>query len=298
MRITRRAFLQGGITAAAGTFGLGGYAFAVEPHFRLIVQRWDLPLPGWPAGYPPLRIAVLTDLHACEPWMPAQRIERIVARTMRLNPDIVLVLGDMVASMERFGTQPVPPAAWGRALGGLKAPLGVHAVLGNHDWWSDVDAVLHGFDIAGIPVYENTAVRLRHRGRPFWLAGLGDQIAYPSWGGGFRGLDDLPGTLAQVANQAPVILMAHEPDIFVDVPARVTLTLAGHTHGGQVNLPLIGSPVVPSAYGQRFVYGHIVEDDRHMVVSAGLGCSVMPVRFGRPPEITLVTVRARPPAAA
>lgn len=298
MRITRRAFLQGGLAATVGTFGLGGYAFAVEPRFRLIVRRWDLDLPGWPPGYPALRIAVLTDLHACDPWMPVHRIEAIVARAMRLQPHIVLVLGDMVAGMERFRTGTVEPRDWGRALSALQAPLGVHAVLGNHDWWSDVDAVLSGFAVAGIPVYENEAVRLRFKGRPFWLAGLGDQIAFPSHGGGFRGLDDLPGTLAQVADRAPVILMAHEPDIFIDVPSRVALTLAGHTHGGQVNFPLIGSPVVPSAYGQRFVYGHIVEDDRHMVVSAGLGCSVMPVRFGRPPEITLVTVRPRQAVAA
>lgn len=292
MRITRRNLLKGALAMTAGMTGLGGYAFAVEPHFRLVTRRWDIALPGWPADYPPLSIAVITDLHACDPWMPAARIDQIVARTMRLRPDLIVVLGDMTGGMPLFGTSPLAPEAWGAALGRLRAPLGVHAVLGNHDWWSDVDAALGGFAIAGIPVYENEAIRLRHRRRPFWLAGLGDQIAFASAGGGFSGLDDLPGTLARIGDGAPVILLAHEPDIFVSVPHQVALTLAGHTHGGQVRLPVIGSPVIPSAYGQRFAYGHIVEDGRHMVVSAGLGCSTMPVRFGRPPEITLVRVHS------
>jgi hypothetical protein len=100
-------------------------------------------------------------------------------------------------------------------------------------------------------------------------------------------MDDLPGTLAQVTDDAPVILLAHEPDIFPDVPARVAVTLSGHTHGGQIRLgPWV--PVVPSRFGARYAWGHIVEGGRDLVVSGGLGCSVVPVRFGMPPEITVV----------
>ncbi|TJX21195.1 MAG: metallophosphoesterase, partial [Mesorhizobium sp.] len=99
-----------------------------------------------------------------------------------------------------------------------------------------------------------------------------------------RGLDDLDGTLAKISDAAPVILLAHEPDIFPKVPSRVSLTLAGHTHGGQVRL--FGySPVVPSRYGNRYAYGHVVENDRNLIVSGGLGFSIMPVRFGMRPEI-------------
>ena len=94
----------------------------------------------------------------------------------------------------------------------------------------------------------------------------------------------LPGTMAQITDDAPVIMMAHEPDIFPEMPARVSLTLSGHTHGGQITM-FRYSPLVPSKYGTRYIYGHIVEDDRHLIVSAGLGCSVMPVRLGAPPEI-------------
>ena len=120
----------------------------------------------------------------------------------------------------------------------------------------------------GIPVYENDVVRLTKDGRPFWLAGLGDQMAFISGRRKrarrrFEGVDDLPGTLAKVTDDAPVILLAHEPDIFPRVPDRVALTLSGHTHGGQVRM--FGySPMVPSRFGNRYAYGHIVEDDRNL----------------------------------
>jgi predicted MPP superfamily phosphohydrolase len=123
--------------------------------------------------------------------------------------------------------------------------------------------------------------------RDFWLAGLEDQLALLRKDKGIVGLDDLPATLAQVTDGAPVILLAHEPDIFPKVPARVALTLSGHTHGGQFRL-FGWSPVVPSRYGNRYAYGHVHEKGRSLVVSGGIGCSILPVRFGVPPEITLV----------
>ena len=140
---------------------------------------------------------------------------------------------------------------------------------------------------AGIPVLENAAVRLRHEGRDFWLAGLGSMWAFGGAMGRWRGVDDLPATLAALADDAPAVLLAHEPDVFPRVPGRVALTLSGHTHGGQVRLP--GVPlVVPSNYGARYAHGHVVEGGRDLIVSAGLGTSGLPVRFGVPPEIVLV----------
>ncbi|MGE0242078.1 MAG: metallophosphoesterase, partial [Parvibaculaceae bacterium] len=182
----------------------------------------------------------------------------------------------------------------------LAAPLGIHAILGYHDWWDDKEAQKRragpclyrtALEAAGFPVYENDGVRLVHKDRPFWLLGLADQLAFFDGPRRFTGLDDLAGTLAKATDDAPVILMVHEPDIFTKVPSRVALTLAGHTHGGQVRL--FGySPIVPSAYGNRFAYGHVVEDDRHLIVSGGLGCSILPVRFGVPPEIDLIELGA------
>ncbi len=289
--MSRRTFLKIMGTTGVATVGFSSYAFAYEPRFRLVVTPYRVRPPGWPAGGRALRISVIADIHACDPWMPLSRVEEIVAVSNDLKPDVVVLLGDFVAGLRHFRTDLVPPAQWGRALSRLQAPLGTHAILGNHDWWSDVAAVRGALSSHGIAVMENDAVLLRpDDGPPFWLAGLGDQLAHPLGHGRFRGVDDLAGTLARVDADAPVILAAHEPDIFARMPERVSLTLAGHTHGGQVALPFVGRMIVPSAYGDRYAYGHVVENGRHLIVSGGLGCSMIPVRFGVPPEIVMVEV--------
>jgi predicted MPP superfamily phosphohydrolase len=145
---------------------------------------------------------------------------------------------------------------------------------------------------AGIRMLENDAVAIGSEDRTIWLAGLGDQLAFsPSWrryGRPRRGIDDLAATLAKVPGDAGVVLLAHEPDIFPRVPERVALTLCGHTHGGQVRL-FGHSPVVPSRYGNRYAYGH-VREHTDLIVSGGLGCSIIPVRLGMPPEIVVVDI--------
>lgn len=302
--LTRRAILKS--IAALGLTGvsLGAYAFGIEPRFRLEVRRYQLSPTRWPANLH-LRLAVVADLHAGEPYMPPERISEIVDRTNALGADVIVLLGDFAAG-HRWQTRSVPPREWAGLLAKLNAPLGVHAVLGNHDWWDDTDAQRRGhgpvigrieLERVGIPVYENHAVRLVKEGRGFWIAGLGDQIAIMSGRKGkwrqFRGVDDLAGTLAKVTDDAPIVLLAHEPDIFPEVPDRVALTLSGHTHGGQVRLAGF-SPVVPSKFGNRYAYGHVVERDRHLIISGGLGCSILPVRFGVPPEVVLVDVGAKP----
>jgi predicted MPP superfamily phosphohydrolase len=164
----------------------------------------------------------------------------------------------------------------------------VWAILGNHDWWKDVVGIRQALQVARIPVLENDAVRLGPDGRRFWLAGIGDQLAYPLGRRRYRGADDLPATLRRAHGDDPLILMVHEPDIFPKVPDRVTLTLAGHTHGGQIRLPGIWEHFVPSKFGARYAYGHVVENDRHLVVSGGLGTSGIPLRLGVTPEIVLI----------
>jgi predicted MPP superfamily phosphohydrolase len=299
--LTRRLFLGGLAAFVASGVGLAGYAFGVEPRWRLRIQKYKLQPPGWPKGLS-VRLAVLADIHASEPYMPVSRIEQIVATANDLAPDAILLLGDF-GSTHRWQTRLVPPREWVAALAGCEAPLGVHAVLGNHDWWDDAAAMLAGrgpvlgrreLERVHIPVYENDVVRLVKGGRGFWLAGLGDQIALWRRERGRRrlkGVDDLPGTLAKVRDSSPVILMAHEPDIFPRVPKRVSLTISGHTHGGQVRV--FGySPIVPSRFGNRYAYGHVVEGGRHLIVSGGLGCAKLPVRFGVPPEIVLIDIAA------
>ncbi|KQP61382.1 metallophosphoesterase [Methylobacterium sp. Leaf108] len=304
VRITRRTLLAGlGSVALAGG-GTAAYATGIEP-FRLAVTRYRIkPLGPWPEGLS-LRIVALADLHACEPWMSVARIRAIVETANGLGGDVIVLLGDYVSGM-RLVTRYVDAAEWGPVLGGLRAPLGTHAILGNHDWWEDTSAQRRGagptiagdaLRAAGIRVLQNEALALRAGGHEVWLAGLGDQLAFlPSRRRGHPrlGVDDLGATLAQIPQDKPAILLAHEPDIFPEVPARVALTLSGHTHGGQIRM--FGyAPVVPSRYRGRYAYGHVREQG-DLVVSGGLGMSIAPVRFGIPPEIVVVDLSSQAPA--
>ena len=294
---TRRGFLKflwrGGLALAA----MVAYPMT-EVMARPRITTYKLTPPGWTPGLT-LRAAVIADIHACEPWMSAERIKGICDRANELDADIILLLGDYVSGMNLV-TDYVHSSDWSKAMAGLRAPLGVHAVMGNHDYWEDLtfqhDQTVEPFakaalESVGIAVHVNQAIRLDKDGKGFWLAGLGDQAALRPgkrfnrrrW----QGLDNLPVTLAQVTDEAPVILLAHEPDIFPDVPSSVSLTLSGHTHGGQINI-FGWKPIVPSRYGARYAGGHIEEGGRHIIVSRGLGCSGIPVRFMSRPEILLL----------
>lgn len=298
--ITRRAVVSGLAGSAGLLASTGVYALGLEPGFRLRVQPYALSPPGWPEGVT-LRIAALADIHAGEPYMTLSRIEEIVDATNALRPDLVVLLGDYPAS-HPFLTAAVPMPEVAKILSGLRGRHGVFAILGNHDWWEDpqTQAVRGGtprirrhFEAQNLPVLDNDAVRLTVDGHPVWLLGLGDQLAFRRLG---RGVDDLAGTVAKVGDEGPAILLAHEPDIFPKVPSRIGLTLSGHTHGGQVRA--FGySPLVPSRYGNRYAYGHVVEDGRHLIVSGGLGTSKVPVRLGVPPEIVLIELGSQSVAA-
>jgi uncharacterized protein len=294
--MTRRGLLKWlGRLSLAGAAG-GTYAFVIEPGFRLRAQYYAFTPPNWTPGLK-LRLVLLADPHLAEPYMPLERWNRIIDTANALGGDAILMLGDYAVS-HSFVLSKVPAVEMARAAARLKAPQGVHAIMGNHDWWSDRAAQKAGhgptlgqkaLEDAGIPVLENAAVRLMKDGFPFWLTGTASVIAIYKGRRQFEGRDDLAGTLAQVTGQAPIIHLAHEPDQFVNMPERVSLTLSGHTHGGQVRL--FGySPVVPSGYGRRYAYGHIVENGRHILVSGGLGVSIIPVRFGVPPEITVLDI--------
>ena len=294
--LSRRHFLR--TFSGLGVAGVSTVAYGFsEPELQLQVTRYQVSPPQWPADLK-LKIAVIADVHACDPWMSLQRIQTIVEHTNALGADITVLLGDYVAG-HRNVTRFIPADEWASVLAGLKAPLGVHAILGNHDYLDDQTVQREGngttvarraLEAAGIPVYENDVLRLNKAGRPFWLAGLGDQLAYaPARRHGIVrriGVDDLSATLGKVTDDAPVILLAHEPDVARRVPSRVALQLSGHTHGGQVRV-LGWSPVAPS--GQLLTYGHI-RMNCDIVVSGGLGCSFVPFRLGVPPEIVLVTV--------
>jgi predicted MPP superfamily phosphohydrolase len=234
--ITRRGFLRfiGGSLLSA--VSLSAYAVGIEPMLLTHVKRYSLIPPAWPDGLK-LRVVALADIHACRPWMTPERIASLVDEANALEPDLIVLLGDYVAGT-RLATEWVDSSEWAPALSGLKAPLGVFSILGNHDWWEDLSAQKAGvgptiarkaLEAAGIPVLENDVVRIEKDGHGVWIAGLADQIALrprKAWNRKhFFGLDDLQGTLAKVTDASPVILLAHEPDIFPDVPGRVSLTL-------------------------------------------------------------------------
>jgi predicted MPP superfamily phosphohydrolase len=222
--------------------------------------------------------------------MSLARLRRVVERTNAEAPDVVLITGDLVIGGpkdeggERGGVaggtfvEPEPIAA---ELRQLRAPLGVYAVLGNHDRWFDGERVERALSGAGLRVLENRAERVERGGRAFWLAGVADL---------WTATPDVHAALRQVTTDDPVILFTHNPDIFPGVPRRVSLTVAGHTHGGQVNLPLFGRPVVPSRFGQRYAFGHVVEGGRHLYVGGGVGTSIVPVRFRVPPEVVILSL--------
>jgi predicted MPP superfamily phosphohydrolase len=265
---------------AAGCLAWG---FWGEPR-RLVVNRTEVALPGWPARLSGLKLALLADLHVGSPHWDVEALARLVERTNQERPDLVLLAGD-------YQINEIPGGVWVDAeaiaarLAHLQAPLGVFAVLGNHDWWNDGERTRRAFSAVGITVLEESSVEVVHQGTPFAIVGLADQLTRSS----------NPAATFAKAKHLPSLLLVHEPDVFADFPGlgvTPSLTLAGHTHGGQVWLPLLGRRVVPSRFGERYAYGHVVENGRHLFVSSGVGTSIMPVRFFVPPEIALLTLRA------
>lgn len=250
--------------------------------------RWTLPA---------LTIAVLADLHVCEPWTPLSALRRIVAATNTLRPDLILIPGDFLSD-RNLPARAVPAAAIVAALAPLAAPLGVAAVLGNHDWWDcrlsrktgfARNSVIEALEGGAIRLLTNAALRIGH-GDGFWLVGMDSQRALRRLG--HPGLHDPEAAFAAVPRGAPAILMAHEPDYFAEGDARAFLQISGHTHGGQVNLAG-WRPLTPSRFRSRYGWGHVEEGGRHLIISGGIGYSGIPLRVFQPPEITLVSLRHR-----
>lgn len=265
----RNALWALGITALV----LAGWTFYYEPS-SLELHRYELALPTWPADLDGFEIALLSDLHIGSPYYGLAKLEEVVSRVNASAPDLVLLAGDYVIDGVKGGSF-VPPEDIAAVLGKLEAPHGVFAVLGNHDWWLDGPRVRGALENAGICVLDDEAVRVSG----FWLVGLGDWWEAPP---------DIRKALAAIDDEAPVVAVTHNPDVFPEIPPRVLLTLAGHTHGGQVRFPFFGTPIVPSRYGSRFVQGHIFENGRHLFVTSGLGTSIIPARFRVPPEIAML----------
>lgn len=258
------------------------WAVWIEPHRfelrELVVEPRD-----WPAARPPFKIAVLSDLHVGSPSVSLVTLSEIVGRTNLAQPDIGVLAGDFMVGTTLVGAERIAPEPIAEVLSGLRARYGVFAVLGNHDWWFGGERVALSLERAGITVLENRAVEVTTADGPVWVVGIADDISR---------IPDVASALSEVRSGDAAIILMHDPATFAAVPSGPYVSIAGHTHGGQVRLPFVGALWVPSRAPRRWIYGHIVEDGRHLVVSAGIGTSIFPVRFNMPPEIVVLTVQA------
>jgi uncharacterized protein len=276
------------IVAALAGGAAARYAFWTEPR-RLVVRRVRLSLQVWPRQLDGLRVGVISDLHAGGPHVGEERLAAVVKAMNRQATDLVVLLGDFVDPDVPFG-QVVTHEAIAAQLSLLRAPLGAVAVLGNHDWAHDGDRMAAALRRAGIAVLEDDSAAVHAHGQALWLAGVGDLR---------ERAPDVEAALAPVPSGTPVLLLSHDPDVFPSVPSRVSLTLSGHTHGGQVNLPGVRRHFIPSRFGDRYSGGHVEEGGRHLFVSRGVGSAGLPVRFVAAPEIAVLTLLSRsaaPPA--
>ena len=255
------------------------WGFFIEPG-RLLIRQQTIQIASWPSELKGLKVAVLSDIHVDNWFVDDRKVRSIVQRTNELQPELIVILGDYMSS-NGIVRREVAPEVFAPILKDLSAPLGVYSVLGNHDWWYDGKHLRQELERNGIKVLENEAMQLNARNRSLWLVGLSDLWTRPQ---------RIKETSEQIPQGEPIIALAHNPDIFPNLPQHVPLLLAGHTHGGQVRFPLIGAVVESTRYGERYERGHVFENNHHLFVTTGIGTSIMPVRFGVTPEIVLLTL--------
>lgn len=258
---------------------LAFWVFLIEPN-RLAVHSETIRLDNWPRELSGLRIAIISDIHTGAPFINDKKLKEIVEMTNALNPDLIVLLGDYMSPNSWYSHR-VEPAVTAAALKDMRAPLGIYTVLGNHDWWYSGERVRRAFEANGISVLDDEVAEIKWHDKSFWLVGLADLWTRPQ---------HIYETIARVPNGSTIIALTHNPDIFPRLPQSVPLLLAGHTHGGQVNFPLFGTPIVPSRFGPKYTAGHLFEDGHHLFVTTGIGTSILPVRFRVRPEIVILTI--------
>jgi predicted MPP superfamily phosphohydrolase len=259
-------------------FLLGVYAFWYEPATLKSVEH-PVRIDGGIGGH--LRIAVIADLHGGAPYIGEKKIDKVVDLANASKPDLILLTGDYVIQGVVGGSH-MPIETIAAKLGRLRSRLGVYAVLGNHDRAEDAVHIARVLTAAGIVVLENRAMRIGLKGTTLYVAGISDYAS---------GAHFVPAALLGVPLGQPVLCFTHSPDVFPELPSACVLTIAGHTHGGQVNLPFLGRLIVPSRYGARYAAGLFHEDGKYLFAATGIGTSILPVRFAVPPEITILDVR-------
>jgi predicted MPP superfamily phosphohydrolase len=253
------------------------WGFVWEPG-RLVQRDYSIALPHWSPRCDGLRVDVVADLHTGSPRNGVDKLDRVVRQLSASDSDVVILAGDYVI-LKVFLGKYVTPEVVAAHLKPLLAHKRVYAVLGNHDWWKNGARVRRALESAGITVLENQATEVSFGQCRLWLAGVGDL---------WEGHPDIRRAFAAVNDAAPVIAITHNPDVFPDMPARASLVIAGHTHGGQVNL----LPGRPSVRFGHYIAGPISNHGRQLFVTPGIGTSILPFRFRVPPEISRLTLRS------
>jgi len=257
------------------------YGLFVEPR-RLVERPYTIGLSRWPAACEGLRLDHVSDIHTGSPNNGIDNLDRMVARLEASDSDAVVMTGDYVI-LSVFGGSYIPASASAPHLRALTRRKPVFAVLGNHDWWKDGHAIRRALESAGVVVLEDQARRVTLRGCPLWIVGVGDMWTAPH---------DIGKAFTGVRDDAPAIVLTHNPALFERIPRRASLVLAGHTHGGQISLPGIGQPAQWGKPENRYIRGEYDDGDRRLFVSPGVGTSIFPIRIGVPPEISRLTLDA------
>ena len=283
--LTRREFLRSAVKWSGGAaFAAGAYGGFFE-RVHVVVRRVEIPLHRLPEAFDGFTIAQISDLHY-HPEFSAGVIRKAVEIVQGLKPDVVAITGDFVTLSEFHQYDPKAAKVAGpcaELLAPLQPKMGVFAVLGNHDSYSDPGFVAEALSAKGIRVLQNEALPLEREGRRLWVAGVADVLAK---------FADLDATLEHVPPTEPVMLLAHEPD-FADRAARhpVDLQLSGHSHGGQIRLPGF-QPLMLPALGRKYPMGLRQVKQTTLYTNIGLGTIVVPIRFMATPEVTLFTLRS------
>ncbi|MCZ7645026.1 MAG: metallophosphoesterase [Planctomycetota bacterium] len=269
-RWNRRRFLKWTAGAAGLALAGGAYSLLEAGWFQITRPAWTVP--NLPGPFEGLAAAFLADLHH-GPWTGLDYVRAAVEAANALEPDLILLGGDYVHRGARF----ISPCI--RELSALRAPLGVYGVLGNHDHWHGAQATRDALKAAGIACLDNQGVWLERGGARLRLGGVGDL---------WEDRQDLGAALGDARESDAALVLSHNPDFAETVDdGRVGLVLSGHTHGGQVWLPFLGAPVLPSRYGQKYRAGWVRAPATNVYVSRGLGTISPPVRFGCRPELAL-----------